>query len=243
MVRYMKQAMVGTFFERWLAMSGWMASVSHVAEEPDGGKAELPKKRQSESSSERREEKRPKSDAGGGCEQSQKGGATGAASWCVTCGSGSAPRVAVMPPKSQNVEVTSQTELEKLIRAIATNSELTPAQKNTTIQGLRNSVWKRNQRQREQSSEEAGAPTVVNCIGSLDAAFQVHAGVTVRYVLYSFLCWCPSRNSNSSFVLVSTDTGPQSAATTATTRVRRATPPSSYYQRTVDGKMELVWSR
>ena len=26
MVKYMKQAMVGTFFERWLAMSGWMSS-------------------------------------------------------------------------------------------------------------------------------------------------------------------------------------------------------------------------
>lgn len=26
MVKYMKQAMVGTFFEKWLAMSGWMSS-------------------------------------------------------------------------------------------------------------------------------------------------------------------------------------------------------------------------
>jgi hypothetical protein len=46
------------------------------------------------------------------------------------------------------ISTTSQAELEKLIRAIASNNALTPAQKNTTIQGLRDSVWKSNQRQK-----------------------------------------------------------------------------------------------
>lgn len=52
----------------------------------------------------------------------------------------------------QAAEITSQAELEKLIRAIATNPTLTPQQKNTTIQGLRDSVWKSNQRLKSQSS-------------------------------------------------------------------------------------------
>jgi len=42
-------------------------------------------------------------------------------------------------------EITNQESLEKLIRAVVTNSSMTPTEKNTTIQGLRASVWKRNQ--------------------------------------------------------------------------------------------------
>lgn len=190
MVRYMKQAMVGTFFERWLAMSGWLASVSHVTEEPDGGKVEQ-RKRPSEPivGTDPHDDKRSKAVSPPDvvneveCEQDETCESNG---WCVSCGSGTgraAAAVAVVPPEvarpspqpqQQQVEITSQTELEKLIRAIATNPELTPAQKNTTIQGLRNSVWKRNQRQKLKSTGGANiTPTAVNCIEPLDTSFQV----------------------------------------------------------------------
>jgi hypothetical protein len=46
-------------------------------------------------------------------------------------------------------DITSQAELEKLIRAIASNPELGPVEKQTTIQGLRDSVFKSNQRHRD----------------------------------------------------------------------------------------------
>lgn len=45
--------------------------------------------------------------------------------------------------------ITSQAELEKLIRAIASNPALGPVEKQTTIQGLRDSVFKSNLRHRD----------------------------------------------------------------------------------------------
>jgi hypothetical protein len=104
MVKHMKQAMVGTFFDRWLVASGWM----------DGSHA----KNKRASSPSALQNKRPKSDD-------------------------EPAKVEVSLP---NAGFTSQAELEKLIRAVATNPSLDPVQKNTTIQGLRTSVWKRNQR-------------------------------------------------------------------------------------------------
>ena len=52
-------------------------------------------------------------------------------------------------------KITGQDELERLIRLVATNPDMTAIQKNTTIQGLRDSVWKSNQKQRESCSEQA----------------------------------------------------------------------------------------
>ena len=51
---------------------------------------------------------------------------------------------------------TSAVELEKLIRAIGTNLHLDPKQKNLTIQGLRDSVWKSNCRLSKRKREEYG---------------------------------------------------------------------------------------
>ena len=123
MVRYMKQAMVGTFFEKWLAMSGWMIDET-PQEEDKKTAASLPTKHIIEDSTEEAIEepvaKKLKA------EEAQ----------------------AVAPPNPiPNQPITSQLELERLIRAIASNPALSPVQKNTTIQGLRDSVWKSNMRQ------------------------------------------------------------------------------------------------
>ena len=62
--------------------------------------------------------------------------------------------------------ITSQAELEKLIRAIATNPNLTPQQKNTTIQGLRDSVWKSNQLLKTKSGAAKGGSIATRVYGS-----------------------------------------------------------------------------
>ncbi len=140
MVKHMKQAMVGTFFDRWLSMSGLM----------DGRFSAVPVDTIDEDSILR--EKRPAS-----------------APVCLPSPDEKRRKfhleqtpspVAIATPTgvdnpdattlSQSITptggITSQAELEKLIRAVATNQSLTPVQKNTTIQGLRTSVWKRNHR-------------------------------------------------------------------------------------------------
>merc|ERR1712147_471358 len=86
MVLHMKKAMAGTFFERWLSMSGWQGGQN--GGEGDSKPAALPATKKD--------------------------------------GDGKAPTV-----------VTNTAELEKLIRAVMRNGDLTPFQKDTTIQGLR----------------------------------------------------------------------------------------------------------
>eukprot|EP00586_Coscinodiscus_wailesii_P018565 CAMPEP_0172500862 /NCGR_PEP_ID=MMETSP1066-20121228/143954_1 /TAXON_ID=671091 /ORGANISM="Coscinodiscus wailesii, Strain CCMP2513" /LENGTH=368 /DNA_ID=CAMNT_0013275343 /DNA_START=30 /DNA_END=1133 /DNA_ORIENTATION=+ len=99
MVRSMKQAMVGTFFESWLSSSGCWGDVE--ATKPPPPPAEESEARH---------------------EMTSSGSAPG-------CGSSEAP------------SDISQAELEKLIRSVAANPNLTALQKSTTIQGLRDSVW------------------------------------------------------------------------------------------------------
>ena len=121
MVRYMKQAMVGTFFEKWLAMSGWMTDSSPPDDDTKFA-ASGPTKHVIEDSTEEGVDepapKKPKTDE----------------------------VEASTPPSPTTKAITSQAELERLIRAIASNPALSPVQKNTTIQGLRDSVWKSNLR-------------------------------------------------------------------------------------------------
>ncbi|KAG7365296.1 zinc-ribbon domain containing protein [Nitzschia inconspicua] len=108
MVKHMKQAMVGTFFDRWLQASGWMDGIQgnkKRAVSPPSIQKALNNKRQKSNDV-------------------------------------SSSMEANLPTEG----ITSQAELEKLIRAVATNPSLDPVQKNATIQGLRTSVWKRNQR-------------------------------------------------------------------------------------------------
>jgi hypothetical protein len=139
MVKYMKQAMAGTFFDRWLCMSGWMSDKAPPKED------ESAKKRSATSASSSSFEEN------NATSKRTKVGATPASNAAVVASSTMA-----MLPKTTNPagEITSQAELEKLIRAVATNSNLTPLQQNTTIQGLRDSVWKSNQRLKGRSEAE-----------------------------------------------------------------------------------------
>jgi len=128
MVFYMKQAMVGTFFEKWLAMSGWMTSKTGLpqTEEEDDKKLSA-RKRITEVAVEREETfKRTRIESKSDCSDQAS--------------------LVIDRNKKQDGSVTTQADLEKLIRAIASNHALTPIQKNTTIQGLRDSVWRSNQR-------------------------------------------------------------------------------------------------
>lgn len=75
---------------------------------------------------------------------------------CSTCEAQGAC-VAASPSPTQDGGITSQAELEKLIRAIASNPELDPVHKQTTIQGLRDSVWKSNQRYQNDSMKKLQA--------------------------------------------------------------------------------------
>jgi iron-sulfur cluster repair protein YtfE (RIC family) len=121
MVRYMKQAMVGTFFEKWLAMSGWMTEAENS--EQDKKIAAETTKHIIEDSTDDVDEESP----------SRKKLKTGEVQACVN-----------VNPLHEGI--TSKNELERLIRAIVNNPALSPVQKNTTIQGLRDSVWKSNLR-------------------------------------------------------------------------------------------------
>lgn len=149
MVKHMKQAMVGTFFDTWLSMTGWnggngvgessqtpgkrkrSASVAElsVASEPSPGGSD------SDGDSKRPALASNASNDKGGISSSTSGPAATAI----------AAHLSQSINNSQSGEITSKENLEKLIRAVVLNPSLTPMEKNTTIQGLRASVWKRNQ--------------------------------------------------------------------------------------------------
>ncbi|GAX24201.1 hypothetical protein FisN_4Lh293 [Fistulifera solaris] len=150
MVKYMKQAMSGTFFDRWLLMSGWMshdapnADIAPNARPEQPGNDELAVNEVQADEALNRNLKR-RADAE---EQDDT------------------KRARIVPLEDEELEEannsggwTSPEELEKFIRAIATNPALTAAQKNSTIQGLRDSVWKSNKKHR---GSRPAAPTVVN---------------------------------------------------------------------------------
>jgi len=186
MVRYMKQAMRGTFFDRWLQMSGWMAEDEVRAEEHT---VEEDKKRSAQVSGEDTSDtKKPRS------EEANTDVSTAEAASLLLC------------PPCQD-EPANPKELEKFIRAIATNPALTSTQKNQYIQGLRDSVWKSNKRR---MLEKAAPPVVVNS----DSLSQAVPNLAT-----------PAIN-------------PVSAASTC----RRVTPPSMFYKKTVENKVELVWT-
>ena len=167
MVRYMKQAMVGTFFERWLKMGGWMEKTT-VKSEDGGGKLS--------SAEEQIHEGR---DASGTVATY----VTNASEFNMAAVSKDLPVKSVdqkqpfsIPLTAPTSDITASTpmysddeaserytcgaELEKLIRAIGTNPRLDPKQKSLTIQGLRDSVWKSNCRlskRKREVGEDASA--------------------------------------------------------------------------------------
>ena len=224
MVRYMKQSMAGTFFDRWLTMSGWNGSpAKSIAENSDRAEVdELDASAQKEVVNTISDETEHSD-----IENGQKRAALNSESI-----GGDAKRTKVHDDEVSQVtepawidtavasqtptgaSITSQGELEKLIRAIATNPSLTPAQKNTTIQGLRDSVWKSNQRQKDMNM---GPPTVVN----------VSVATGPR-----FLRAPPSTTASVS----------SAGSSSMSTGTRRVTPPSMYFKKTSDEKIEIVWS-
>jgi len=118
MVRHMKQAMVGTFFEKWLSMSGWSISPNDTST---------------------LSQKKGRKCSEVGCkhklsleqEQSNKRARTVAAQMASSS-------------KNSNQLMTSKQDLEKMIRAVVADTTLSPIEKNNTIQQLRGSVWKCN---------------------------------------------------------------------------------------------------
>lgn len=207
MVRYMKQAMVGTFFERWLKMGGWDTESGRKkaggdpAGDDDGdddGGGKLPPGEQGRdgradasvaATSGMEEDENDtgmaapmKGPAPPSTQQCAASDAAAASSSAVAASAAATPTaapppVAVAATKSRTDEdastgekrpsatelaieasmkgkYTSAAELEKLIRAIMTNPHLDGKQKNLTVQGLRNSVWKSNNRLKRKREEE-----------------------------------------------------------------------------------------
>lgn len=165
MVKYMKQAMAGTFFDKWLSMSGWMEDVKSnpvESEALEDSKRDASSSTNSEESS--RDLKRAKLDLLPAVPDLSVPPAAAAApipsatDAAITDAAASNSESTVTAVRYSAGDVTSQTELEKLIRAIATNPTLTPKQKNTTIQGLRDSVWKSNHRLRSEAMLPSATP-------------------------------------------------------------------------------------
>ena len=224
MVRYMKQSMAGTFFDRWLTMSGWNGSSARTNdEEHERAEAVVQDSCAHTDGANTISDQAEESDS----EQGQKRAASnsepsGIAVKRTRINDDEVSQVtepawidaAISSQTPTGASITSQGELEKLIRAIATNPSLTPAQKNTTIQGLRDSVWKSNQRQKDMNM---GPPTVVNV--SVDTGPR-------------FLPAAPSTTASVS----------SAGSSSLNTRTRHVTPPSMYFKKTSDEKIELVWS-
>lgn len=199
MVKYMKQSMAGTFFDRWLTMSGWMPSVKTDDSDETEERADIEE-----------EKKRPAlpSEAVDNLDlkRARAEDHSHDHASCITENS-----------SYEKLPITSPGELEKLIRAIASNPSLTPAQKNTTIQGLRDSVWKHNQKLRS-----AEATVMVNVknppTDSTTPHFLSLPGVAIALV---------------------DDLAGSTAA--AVDRSRR-NPPSMYFKRNNEGKVVCVWT-
>lgn len=157
MVKYMKQAMAGTFFDRWLSMSGWMIDSpattalkkAALQDKEDSLKRRNPATSSSSTDVHATESQVKKSKSGN--ETTDPLFITAAAA--ATVGASSSDSLTSQTFHRAG-EITSQAELEKLIRAIAANPNLSSLQKNTTIQGLRDSVWKSNQRLRRASETQ-----------------------------------------------------------------------------------------
>jgi hypothetical protein len=165
MVKYMKQAMVGTFFEKWLAMSGWMSSENPLPEKKEEDNDQKVAAKAPPQDNEEQDKKMGKVVAAKRSLKSEDGGVPekrfkttttseeqataqvcfGNPERCATCESSG---FCLAGQARTGDGITSQAELEKLIRAIASNPALGPVEKQTTIQGLRDSVFKSNLRHR-----------------------------------------------------------------------------------------------
>jgi len=224
MVKYMKQAMVGTFFERWLKMAG-------LGESEDGGGKMSPQKE------EVAEESKPSSNAVSPAMKSpplshgastQSVASAPIVSGPFELGGGNANEKA-------EEKYTSAGELEKLIRAIGTNPNLDTKQKNLTIQGLRDSVWKSNCRLSKRKREEE--------IGDLGGYVEQFPGQGAHST--TPLVATAARHHQPETVVQTTQKTHHmsfSMAKGVSARMRRETPPSSYFKKSPDGEVSLVWT-
>ena len=219
MIKYMKQSMKNTFFDKWLLASGWGSSAEQKMSEttsptkttPAAASANLDAAKavaQSLAAATARLGASPTTETNNEAQLDRKRPPPSAQASPVT-------------EKRKRSEITSQAELEGLIRAIATNPALSAEQKNTTIQGLRDSVWKKNQEERLKRGGGHSPPVVpvngplpgalplLSCEGSLQhAAAAPHASVS--------------------------RVGPSGQT--------RSLPPAKYFKKNAEGSIELVWS-
>jgi len=151
MVKHMKQAMVGTFFETWLTMTGWNGGNGN------DDAAQTPGTRKRSASVAELSVTSASSPGGSDTDMDSKRSAKDEDSGTTTiCSTSDPTSTAIATHLSKSSEITSQANLEKLIRAVVTNPSLTPMEKNTTIQGLRASVWKRNQQIKGKNNADTG---------------------------------------------------------------------------------------
>jgi hypothetical protein len=289
MVRYMKQAMVGTFFERWLKMGGWISSSAlnssgvESGESDDGGGKMPHKKTISEAvttnSSYREDSKHVSISESKKPEPSTTTSTLAEAavekaksipapqSSYSNASSASAQNVAAGPSEGTPETYTSAVELEKLIRAIGTNPNLDTKQKNLTIQGLRDSVWKSNCRMSKRKREDgvvsvdqppaqlahvavtASANNVAATRSQSSPGSQATVAAHPHQTHHMRYAYCGMMRGLAALLPLSNTYSPStdishsfSVATGVGTRFKRETPPSSYYKKTKDGEVRLVWS-
>lgn len=129
MVQHMKAAMVGTYFERWLDLGGWLQEISGGTTTNTNAQDVIPSKHQEEPSD---GGKRIDADS------SSKSVKTEGASMNTnnTSADSSLPSNET-EPRTCSDTLTPQ-KLEKLIRTIAANPELSTSEKTSTIQSLWN---------------------------------------------------------------------------------------------------------
>uniref|UniRef100_A0A7S2LNN7 Uncharacterized protein n=1 Tax=Leptocylindrus danicus TaxID=163516 RepID=A0A7S2LNN7_9STRA len=139
--------MIGTFFEKWLIMGGWSGSnlspeLSAIVVSPG----------------ERIEDKKPSVEEKRARELENATNASNSDMSLSLSHAIAQTGHSINDGNHPDGKIT-QEELEKLIRAIAANSQLTAAQKNTTIQGLRDSVWKSNRKRNLEALEGGSSST------------------------------------------------------------------------------------
>ncbi|KAL3823636.1 hypothetical protein ACHAXA_005617 [Cyclostephanos tholiformis] len=244
MVRYMKQAMVGTFFERWLKMGGWMEKTNSRLKGSHDEGGEIPREQEEEKfimvkSTITKTERVNENDAKMTVPMKEFSHETTDQQhplFSVRPNSASSPSfesTSSYTNEEMTEKYTSAVELEKLIRAIGTNPHLDSKQKNLTIQGLRDSVWKSNcrlsKRKREAVMDATTSEQPAAHVARITTPMAATAGALSTQIV-------PGGHAVLQQMSFSASSG-------VATRFKRETPPSSYYKKTRDGEVKLVWSR
>ena len=151
--------------------------------------------------------------------------------------------------EEETEKYTSAAELEKLIRAIGTNSHLDAKQKTLTIQGLRDSVWKSNCRLSKRKREEGNIATLLEQQPAAQMSRVASASLPATDVV-PLSAVAATGSSTAAATAGGHNTAHQqshhmsfSVASGVATRFKRETPPSSYFKKMEDGEVKLVWSR